>query len=39
MFKDIRNICDDEIDRRLIFFVAEVRNKSGKDCKPNNLVK
>ena len=37
MFKDIMNMCDEEIDRCLSFFVAEVRNKSGEDYKPNSL--
>ena len=36
-FKDIMIMCDEEIDRCLSFFVAEVRNKSGEDYKPKSL--
>ena len=35
MFKDIMN--DEEIDRCLIFFVVEVKNKSGEESLWNNL--
>lgn len=31
------NMQDDEIDKCLSYFVAEVRNKSGLDYKPNTL--
>ena len=37
MFKDVMNMCDEEIDRCLSFFVAEVRNESGEDYKPNSF--
>ena len=37
MFKDIINMCDEEIDRCYSFFVAEVKNESGEDYKPNSL--
>ena len=37
MFKDVMNMCDEEIDRCLSFFVAEVRNESGENYKPNSF--
>lgn len=37
MYKNIMNMQDDEIDKCLSYFVAEVRNKSGLDYKPNTL--
>ena len=37
MFKDVMNMWDEEIDRCLSFFVAEVRNESGEDYKPNSF--
>lgn len=37
MYKNIMNMQDEEIDKCLSYFVAEVRNKSGLDYKPNTL--
>lgn len=37
MFKDIMGINDKDIDKCLSYFVAQVRNKSRQDYKPNTL--
>lgn len=37
MYKDIMQMSDEEISKTISFFVAEVRNKSGDDYRPNSL--
>lgn len=37
MYKDIIQMSDEEINRAMSFFVAEVRNKSGDDYRSNSL--
>lgn len=37
MYKDIMQMRDEEINRAMSFFVAEVRNKSGDDYRSNSL--
>lgn len=37
MYKDIMQMIDEEINRAMSFFVAEVRNKSGDDYRSNSL--
>ncbi|XP_062583947.1 uncharacterized protein KIAA1958-like [Saccostrea cucullata] len=37
MYQDIMIMSDEEINKTMSFFVAEVRNKSGEDYRPNSL--
>lgn len=37
MYKNIMQMSDEEINRAMSFFVAEVRNKSGDDYRSNSL--
>ncbi|XP_062588650.1 zinc finger MYM-type protein 2-like [Saccostrea cucullata] len=37
MYQDIMKMSDEEINKTMSFFVAEVRNKSGEDYRPNSL--
>lgn len=37
MYKDILQMSDEEINKAMSFFTAEVRNKSGDDYRPNSL--
>jgi hypothetical protein len=37
MYQDIMTMKDEEIDKCLSYFVAEVKNKSGEDYKPNTV--